>query len=88
MPRSIPLELRVTPEVAAAIGRARGLVPLSTWLEDAALRKLHGSVAATPDDHARAHLDAGPPPEPPPMRAEHEWPRRPPPRLTGGRGKR
>jgi hypothetical protein len=84
MARTVRLELRVTPELAEAIKRARGLVPLSTWLEAAAIEKVGRDGQAVP---VQANQPDGGPAAPIPP-AEHTWPRRPPPRLSGGRRNR
>ena len=86
MPRTERLAHRVTPELLDALDMARGLVPRSRWIEAALEEKL-----------ARVGVPVATPPAPlgdEPPAARRDWsdpasyPRRPAPRLTGGRKKR
>ena len=69
-------EVRLEPRVAAGLDQARGLATRARWIEAAVLEKL---------DRDGVELAPAAPGEPP-LRAEHEYPRRPMPRTTGGRG--
>jgi hypothetical protein len=83
--RSVRFEVRVEPALADAIHDARGLASASAWIEHAIQLKLasEGIEVARQPRPALAAPDAPDAPD-----AQHKFPRRPAPRLSGGRKKR
>jgi hypothetical protein len=92
MPRTHRLELRVTPYLADKIKQASEPLSLSRWLEVAALEKLERDsrgLGLPAETHTREYDFPEPSNEPPLQRQDEQvFPRRPPPRMTGGRKQR
>jgi hypothetical protein len=88
MSRSVRYEMRVSPALAAMIDAAAGIASRSRWLEQAAIEKLARDGVtenAAPQPGLVAPDDDG---DGPPLQRQDEFPRRPAPRLTGGRKQR
>jgi len=87
MARTSRYDVRVSPELAAQINVAAGIASRSRWIEQAIVEKLER------DGKGQGLVQRVALPEPelsasPPLQRQDEFPRRPPPRLTGGRQQR
>jgi hypothetical protein len=81
MPRTEPLTHRVTPELLAALDAARGLIPRSRYIEAAITEKVATAGVAVVQQPALSDV----PRSTPDWNDRASYPRRPAPRLTGGR---